>query len=361
MAQGRVVEARSDARRRSDRSDAGSAAAAESAVDARGDVQSTGALMSAGGNTAMVERARGDAAGGGATPAAPAPVSAPAPTRAPARQPGAPEAEVSGAVAKVGGPGTSRSTGDEERVHADGDPPSGSPPAPSPAPAPAPVTDLAVKATVALTTQVVNDLTPSPFGAMTPDYQLTASYTTAGDAVNVSVAFKAIAHWGVAGGGRTDVPSGTDGAVTAANYEDIYRDLVPGTSSPFKSTRTSYWSQALTERHEKYHATDDFKWINAAGLDLAKVFLESSKLKKATIDADLAALMTRVKAKLDRGSLEYYYGGTSDPGHSNRAGEILAYGDGQPHYQALADAVKKQGEALKAKAAPPAPAPGPTG
>ncbi|MFT7579571.1 MAG: hypothetical protein ACI9MR_001237, partial [Myxococcota bacterium] len=40
-----------------------------------------------------------------------------------------------------------------------------------------------------------------------------------------------------------------------------------------------------------------------------------------------------------------------DPGHSNRAGEILAYGDGKPEYESLVTAVKTHGEALAAQAA----------
>ena len=84
--------------------------------------------------------------------------------------------------------------------------------------------------------------------------------------VKLDFKFKVNAPWGTNDGGRTDVPSATDGVVTKDTYPTIYSDLYPKKKEKsWVAPRTTYWSKAICERHEKYHVADYKKWSKGAG------------------------------------------------------------------------------------------------
>ena len=186
----------------------------------------------------------------------------------------------------------------------------------------------------------------SPFGAEFYEPAFTGvSYAFAGGKCTISATLDVICPWGTANGGDTDVPSGTAPVITAANWRAIKADLAPGATSPFKSPRNTYYSQALVERHEKFHGTDDFGWTTASGLGIVNTFLQAGTVASASAAADVATLVDGARTKLISENFKFYQGGGTS--HDSFAGEIRAYADGRPHYQALADAVEAHGKTLK--------------
>ncbi len=198
----------------------------------------------------------------------------------------------------------------------------------------------------------------SPFGEESYEPAFTGiSYAFAGGKCTISGNLDTICPWGTNNGGDIDVPSATAPVVTADKWQAIHDDLKPGSTSPFKSPRNKYYSQALVERHEKFHGTDDLSWTTSTGIGFVKSTIEAGSVASASAAADVATLVDKARTKLIAENLKFYKGGGAD--HDSFAGEIRAYADGRPEYQKLADAVEVQGRKLAAP--PPAPsAPGPT-
>lgn len=242
---------------------------------------------------------------------------------------------------------------------------------------------LTVNATVTASYDQPNTLTPAPFGSMNPNFEFTGvSWANSGGVCNVTAHLNCHYPWGVSGGGNLDVPSATDAVVTNAphaasgkkTYEAIADDLTPRAGSPFKSPRNWFWSQALTERHERFHGTDDWGWINSAGKPAAVAFINSQTVRGGfSTDGAVRALLSQARQRIADGS-DAFYGASL--GHDARPGEIRAYTDGRASYTALANAVTAQGAVLDAAPAPggapaggtapapgggPAPAPAPGG
>ncbi|MGA2046968.1 MAG: hypothetical protein ABSG96_04720 [Terracidiphilus sp.] len=178
------------------------------------------------------------------------------------------------------------------------------------------------------------------------------SYAFAGGKCTISGTLDTICPWGTNAGGDTDVPSATDPVVTKTSFPQIKADLTPEAASPFKSPRDQFYSQSLVERHEKFHGTDDLGWTTGTGLGIVKTQLEAGSVAAATAAADVARVVDQARVKLIAENLTWYKGGGAS--HDSFAGEIRAYADGRPLYQALADAVDRQGAILST----PAPAPG---
>jgi len=204
----------------------------------------------------------------------------------------------------------------------------------------------------------------SPFGAEFYEPAFSGiSWAFSGGKCTISAKLDPICPWGTNAGGDIDVPSATDPVVTAATWKAIHDDLQPSATSPFKSPRTKYYSQALVERHEKFHGTDDLGWTTSTGIGFVKTSLEAgsvtapaSAADKARVDTDVANLLNTARTKLIAENLKFYKGAGAD--HDSFAGEIRAYADGKAEYQKLADAVEAQGKKLAAPPPVPAPAPG---
>jgi hypothetical protein len=106
--------------------------------------------------------------------------------------------------------------------------------------------------------------------------------------------------WGTQDRGRTNIASENDPAVTKDTYQAIVNDITP--SATGRVTRATYWCKDITEKHEKFHATDD---IDRATLYLptAKAFIEgktfSDVSNQATSDAEAAAVVPGPAIGLD--------------------------------------------------------------
>lgn len=154
-----------------------------------------------------------------------------------------------------------------------------------------------------------------------------------------------ICPFGTNSGGKTDIPSGTSSVITKGNWSDIKDDLQPSTTSPFKSPRKKFYSQALVERHEKFHGTDDLGWVQSSGLGIAKAVLESGNISSSNASKEVPELIKKARKTLLIENFKWYKGGGTS--HGSFAGEIRAYADGKSRYQKLADDVEKHGKSLK--------------
>lgn len=193
-------------------------------------------------------------------------------------------------------------------------------------------------------------LTVGRFGAELYEPRFSGiSYSFASGKCTVSAWLDPVCPWGTNGTGRIDVPSANAPVVTAATAHDIARDLTPSAASPHRSPRSHYYSQALVERHEKFHGTDDFRWTRSSGLAIVRAYLEAGTVQPGSAATDVATLLDGARRKLIAENLAWYKGtGTS---HDQYDGEIRAYADGRPAYQALADGVRARGVGLSAAAA----------
>ncbi len=151
--------------------------------------------------------------------------------------------------------------------------------------------------------------------------------------------------WGTNSGGRINVPSATDAVITKSNYIDIKNDLTPSATTPHKSPRTKYYSQALVEKHEKFHGTDDYGWVKSSGLPIVKATLEAGNISSGIASAtEVSKLVEKSRIKLVNENFKWYKGGGTS--HGSYAGEIRAYADGKAAYKKLAEDVEKHGKTL---------------
>ncbi len=182
------------------------------------------------------------------------------------------------------------------------------------------------------------------------------SHAFAGGNCTITATFNPVCPWTTQSRGRTDVPSATDAVVTKDNWPDIKSDLAPKATTPFKSPRTAFYSQKLVERHEKFHGTEDEKWVTSSGLGIVKTKIESGTVADSpAATTEVAALLETARRLSISENLKWYKGtGTS---HDSFKGEIDAYADGKPEYQKLADDVEVQGKKLATPPPPPPPPP----
>lgn len=194
----------------------------------------------------------------------------------------------------------------------------------------------------------------SPFGSesFNPGYSGLTWQENAG-IIELDFTLDVDCPWGVASGGKTDVPSGSDAVVTMDTHQGIASDLTPAlVEKSWRAPRTNYWSKAICERHEKFHSTDDRAWVQGAGKRVLADYLANQTIDVADeernvcgpIEAKLAPIMTEAMKNLQRANTAFYKGGATS--YLSYAGEERAFGDGKVPYQDLAAAVKKRGEEL---------------
>lgn len=186
----------------------------------------------------------------------------------------------------------------------------------------------------------------SPFGSefYEPKFDST-TWTFSGGVCKISTTLQINCPWGTNAGGRTNIASGTDAAITKANWQKVRDDLKPSASSPHKSPRTTYYSKSLVERHEKFHGTDDEGWTKSSGVALVQAKAKKATIQSASAAKDVEALLKSCLSTLQSENLKWYKGGGSS--HDSYAGEIRAYADGKPHYAKLATDVEAHGKTLK--------------
>ncbi|MEP6897724.1 MAG: hypothetical protein ABI870_04245 [Rhodanobacter sp.] len=165
-------------------------------------------------------------------------------------------------------------------------------------------------------------------------------FTVAGK-VNAKVTFQ------VGSGGRADIASATDPAITQSNYPKVVSDLTPVTaasSSLMKNQppRTTFWAEDLTIRHERFHAAEDVSF-GQSGTAAAQTWLHAQTARSYDeIGALFAPALQKVVAHVDAAM--------APPGREERA-----YADGAADYRARAQAIKSKGDASAYVPAPPTP------
>jgi hypothetical protein len=218
----------------------------------------------------------------------------------------------------------------------------------------------AVVADPKVTTSIGTHKEDDPFGALSRSWKTSSvKYNVVKGAkdpsLDVRAAFLLKTTWGVTSGGNKDVPSATSSVVKADTYQDIVADLTPQLDEKsWVAPRDKYWSKALCERHEKFHATDVTTWAKKDGKDFLNDYLskktitltdeerKSSKVVKPKVKAIIKDAQDAVQEATNT-----YMRGVGNTYYSYPA-EERAFGDGKAPYEALAAAVKVQGEKLKA-------------
>ena len=138
--------------------------------------------------------------------------------------------------------------------------------------------------------------------------------------------------WGVQSLGRTNIIGNTDTDITAANYNTVSSDLTPNmSSSGGRPPRTQFYSQDLTERHERYHADD----VRRQGPGAATSAVSWISSQTATDVAGVQALVNQIPNRVVRTLVA----GMGEPA------EVRAYGDGAPSYRTRANSIKIRGDA----------------
>jgi hypothetical protein len=193
--------------------------------------------------------------------------------------------------------------------------------APAPAPAPAPGGGPA----------------PAPAPAAPGSFDVTAT-------VSNPITFN------VASGGKTNIASETDAAITHANIATVASDLTPNMGNMGgKPPRTQFWCSDLTVIHEQFHVAER-RTFGAAGVVVAQTWLNG---QTAATVADVNNLLAQVPAQV----IAHSQANMTMPGKEQRA-----YAAGAPAYLARANAITARGAAGSYPGAPaptPAPSPGP--
>ena len=192
--------------------------------------------------------------------------------------------------------------------------------------------------------------------------------TKAGRTAAISCTIDASADWCLNSRGKIDVPSGTDGVVTADNYAQIAADLtVAQRDKCWVPPRKKYWVQHLTERHEKVHATDFGNFITGGAKSFVKDYLDKQTIDirdeeakdteswfswwsvpaKASVQKKVDDLMRDTQRALNGAYSLYMFGPTGTTYH-NQPTEEKAFGDGKQPYENMVAAVTAQGEKLSA-------------
>src|SRR6185436_11765170 len=136
--------------------------------------------------------------------------------------------------------------------------------------------------------------------------------------------------WGIAAHGHTNISSENDPVVTKDTYAAIAADLT--TDATGRPTRATYWCQDITEKHEKFHATDD---IGRATLYLptAQSFINGKTITNPSdpvaSQVEVSAMLETMRANVQADGWAWYGGG----------GENRAYADGKATYDARVAAI----------------------
>lgn len=179
-------------------------------------------------------------------------------------------------------------------------PPAPTTPAPTTPPAP---TSYKIVANFAFAGTIQPGGSSSPFGVMNPTISLeNCTASTAGDTITIAGTIKGLFEYAWNAGSCVDVPNATASVVTTKIHkgtkkvwEQVRDDLMPSSASPHKSPRDAFWSEALTIRHEKFHATDFHDWVKNTGKADLVAFL-GTKTPAAKDNATLGGLLGDAKS-----------------------------------------------------------------
>jgi hypothetical protein len=121
------------------------------------------------------------------------------------------------------------------------------------------------------------------------------------DPVSVDYTIKVDASWGVKDGGKIDIASGSAPEITSANYKQIVKDLTPVMKEKsWRAPRSTYWSQEICERHEKFHSTDDKGWAEGAGKTLVTDYVNKQQVKASEAPAQVTEVLKKATQVMSR-------------------------------------------------------------
>jgi hypothetical protein len=175
----------------------------------------------------------------------------------------------------------------------------------------------------------------SPFGATSwSSFTLTGiTVTSASGTYTVRANLQNPITFNVNSGGRTNIASDGDPALTAANYGTASSDLTPNMSDlNGRPPRTQFWAEDLTIRHERFHANERSGFAQS-GLAASQAWLNT---QSAGSVADVQSLLNQVPGRVIA---------ASQAAMPFPAKEERAYGDGASLYKGRADSIKAKGDA----------------
>lgn len=218
--------------------------------------------------------------------------------------------------------------------------------------------DKTVARKIAVNTSIQSGLSSSPFGAMQSNYSMkNIELAAKGSTINVDATLEGSFTWGTNDGGKIDVSAADAGVVTEDTFEAIVKDLTPALKGKsWRASRQTYWSQAICERHEQYHAKDATKWTKSKAIGVIKTYLKKNPIEltdeerkdPGVVKAKVTETMEEARKAVVAGRVFYFRAGLGQPDYLNYPGEIRAFGDGKAPYQKLAKGVEKQGKKLAA-------------
>ncbi len=149
-----------------------------------------------------------------------------------------------------------------------------------------------------------------------------------------------------------DISSAYDPDVTRDTWARIFLDLTPDQTG--RPARTKYWARDITERHEKFHASDDIHrarmympvvadWLNSQVITKNEEEIEcltreerlnARSAQKSYYTSQIQLLLLEASSKIEVDGLNYY--------NNNDAGEDRAYADGKELYQERAQSIDKR-------------------
>jgi hypothetical protein len=154
-----------------------------------------------------------------------------------------------------------------------------------------------------------------------------------------------------------DVVTGNEPKITADSAPTIADDLTPAlTEKSWLPPRKMSWAPQLSARHEKFHSTDDKKWVEGPGKAHLIAYLNKQTVELGPDERAGDGLKIKMEEVLDDGMKElrranlqdFYKGGRAS--YYSYKGEERAYADGKQPYLELAAKVRKRGKTLKAAA-----------
>lgn len=198
---------------------------------------------------------------------------------------------------------------------------------------------------------------PGKFGETKPFIAVNRSRVTPGAGVfNLSlVVDNNITYW-VHNGGRTNIASDSDPAITQTNYPTVVSDLTPSPAAVSNATanllknqppRTRFWAEDITHKHERFHAGEDVTFGRQGAIAALRWINTQTASSDSALDplVQNVAVMTAAKITQEMAA----------PASENRA-----YNDGAPDYTARAQAINTKGNARGYVPQPQPPAPQPS-
>lgn len=180
-------------------------------------------------------------------------------------------------------------------------------------------------------------LKATSFGQEHVEYQVdSAAWKKADGRVKVSARVFLDIHWDIQSTGNKDVSGPEDAEVKKESWDKIVADLTPSASG--RAPRKKYWAKDLTERHERFHASDDIGrtklYIPTAQSWLTNqtVTAEDSVVGRIKTSFEVVKLLETVRSNVEADGWAYY-------DKAGGAGEDRAYAEGKEAYQKRADEI----------------------